>query len=353
MSAAYKINQPVKSAAGGGSADINQAQGCKYCHVHAQKPGSFQLDDLILGMKLCALAYTEDDKPDKREWHLSQLAPWKVDGDDDKFLTNHLNALGFTLDRFFSHSGVLKDLQAYDSQGYIAHNDSDVVIAFRGTNGMTDWEVDVSASKVDFEPLEDEVQGNAGCFAFCRKSNGPRVHQGFYDCVFPAFKDIEELVLPLMNSPTPRRFIVTGHSLGGAMSTIAFGYLLKCFDWAASPHQIVNISAGSPRVGDALFVNWMETEVAKLGPTKSFIARIVHDHDIVPHVPPALFGFIHVRKLCLLSETDLFINPSVEDLKVEGAKDKTINLDLVSDHMPANYHNALLRCRLESVKEEQ
>jgi len=42
---------------------------------------------------------------------------------------------------------------------------------------------------------------------------------------------------------------------------------------------------GCPRVGNPNFANWLN------GLNIGFKARIVHDKDIVPHLPPESFGF--------------------------------------------------------------
>lgn len=47
---------------------------------------------------------------------------------------------------------------------------------------------------------------------------------------------------------------------------------------------------GLPRCGDAAFATWFNQNVGGQGPAY----HAVHYHDIVPHLPPELFGFHHV-----------------------------------------------------------
>ncbi|CAJ0918625.1 unnamed protein product, partial [Mesorhabditis belari] len=79
---------------------------------------------------------------------------------------------------------------------------------------------------------------------------------------------------------------ITGHSLGGAMSTIAVNYLSINYDIPT----IYHMTFGEPRVGDSAFV---EMHDARFGGTTGYSYRVVHQNDIVPHIPPQLFSYEH------------------------------------------------------------
>lgn len=75
---------------------------------------------------------------------------------------------------------------------------------------------------------------------------------------------------------------VAGHSLGGALATLASIDLkmnLKLPD-------VRLISFGSPRVGNAVFAEWFQKSI---GPHW----RFTHNQDIVPSLPPVYMGFRH------------------------------------------------------------
>jgi len=76
---------------------------------------------------------------------------------------------------------------------------------------------------------------------------------------------------------------VTGHSLGGALATLA---ALDLRVNLGLPDVRV-VSFGSPRVGNYVFSKWFEKEI---GPHW----RFSHNRDIVPSVPPGYMGFHHV-----------------------------------------------------------
>jgi hypothetical protein len=74
-------------------------------------------------------------------------------------------------------------------------------------------------------------------------------------------------------------YIFTGHSLGGALTTLA------AFDAVTSgivnSDQILMYTFGSPRVGNGVLAKAIESAVPE-------IYRLVHWNDLVPHVPPCI-----------------------------------------------------------------
>jgi predicted lipase len=78
--------------------------------------------------------------------------------------------------------------------------------------------------------------------------------------------------------------IVTGHSLGAALSTHCVAQLTAL---GIKVDYFYNF--GSPRVGDSKFHDWFHREY------KSFMARITHWKDIVPHLPDEFWGFKHLK----------------------------------------------------------
>lgn len=117
-------------------------------------------------------------------------------------------------------------------------------------------------------------------------------------------------------------FSVTGHSLGGALSTHAVADLIH-----SGFHVDQYYSLGSPRVGDKKFYEWFNRVWGH-----GFKARVTHHRDPVPHLPYVLWGFHHL-------ETEVFYE-SNSKFKVcdETGEDKTCSnkyeLDLnVLDHL--------------------
>lgn len=80
------------------------------------------------------------------------------------------------------------------------------------------------------------------------------------------------------------KLIVTGHSLGAALSTHAVAHLIHL---GIKVDLFYNL--GSPRVGDAKFHEWFTRVYGK------FVGRIVHWKDPVPHLPFEAWGFQHLH----------------------------------------------------------
>jgi hypothetical protein len=335
-----------REASDGAAAKKGEAKGRRYCSLRASHRGGIHVDDLLLGVELASLAYTDNNPGTINNALGAREALEMLFGREnvDRPLTDLLGLRGFEADRIFSHTRLLGDLQAVDTQGFIAHSQDDIALVYRGTTGAMDWLTNLRSTKVPFQPCVEQ-NGNAGLFRSCAKqcATAPEelehglVHHGFYDAMLASRVDIDEVLLPqLRDFNRPKRLIVCGHSLGGAIATAAFGYLFQKFDFASSPHVLLFVTAGQPRFGDRQFNHWLNSEVQRLrflDSGKCSALRIVDDYDIVPTVPPRAFGMKHVGKLCLVTHRgELLIGPDAE----ESEKIQRI-ADYVNDHLPSKY----------------
>jgi triacylglycerol lipase len=84
-------------------------------------------------------------------------------------------------------------------------------------------------------------------------------------------------------APTCRRLILTGHSLGAALSELAAPDVLHSVNVRLQP-EVQNFAG--PRVGHSDFVNFFDAQI-------DVCFRVVNIWDIVPNVPPPLI-FEHV-----------------------------------------------------------
>jgi endonuclease G len=151
-------------------------------------------------------------------------------------------------------------LDRNDTQCFVAHTNSAIYVAFRGTESLNDWLADL-----DVRPIS--------------KPYG-HVHRGFaaaYDQV------ASQLVATIDALQASGKVLhLTGHSLGAAVAAIAACEL-------HGRYPIAGIyTFGQPRLGDRTTVAFFEQNYPH-----SF-HRFVFDDDIVPRVPP---GFRHVGKL--------------------------------------------------------
>lgn len=162
--------------------------------------------------------------------------------------TDFLERAGFTQLEFFLSED--KDTQAMlvESAGTTPY----AVLAFRGTEQtIGDYLTDLNIGLPPFRAAEIVV------------------HKGFREALAPVWNKIDA-ALGRLTCPV----FYTGHSLGGALATLAA---------ARRPPRAV-YTFGSPRVGNQAFVDTLAAIP---------IHRFVDDKDIVATVPPEALGFRH------------------------------------------------------------
>ncbi|MHB8974555.1 MAG: lipase family protein [Pirellulaceae bacterium] len=157
-----------------------------------------------------------------------------------------------------------------ENRGMILRNDTTLVVVFRGTRLHTRSLFDIAEVVVIDQ---DDVRTNRQFLsAVCRA--GGHVHSGF----LAAYASISDRLDAVVNRRLAHQTIwLTGHSLGGALATLAAAHL------DSTPVQGL-YTYGSPRVGDAAFVS-------VLLPHSHY--RFVHRDDWVPLVPPEILGYVH------------------------------------------------------------
>ncbi|MBN1302262.1 MAG: lipase family protein [Melioribacteraceae bacterium] len=144
-----------------------------------------------------------------------------------------------------------------------------VVVAFRGSEKkIEDWLTNADA--LPASPTEVEKG---------------KVHRGFYRD-FMGLKDqiektLSEICREVDNNCVPVYF--TGHSLGGAVATIATRELMSDGEGAC-------YTFGAPRVGDYEYFEFVKTPVY----------RIVNSSDIIPTVPPGAWTALFMKFIALL-----------------------------------------------------
>ena len=155
----------------------------------------------------------------------------------------------------------------HDRFGWVCRKDERLMITFRGTQTPGDW-----LHNLDFigEPYLP-VPGRG------------TVHQGFQLVYYAVRKNLLAIVNNMGVGCT--EILITGHSLGGALATLAMPDVLnQPFATNISP---ILYNVASPRVGHDDFQSYFDSHV-------NISYRIVNQWDVVPHVPPALAGYVHV-----------------------------------------------------------
>ena len=140
-----------------------------------------------------------------------------------------------------------------ETEGFIAQDDQVLILAFRGTVSVTDWLRNLKIARKE-SPLG-------------------KIHSGFKQGLDSVWDDpIEPLLRAAASSD--RKIWITGHSLGGALATLA----------AARAHEWLEIAGvytfGQPLVGNRRFAKLFNRRF------RDRFHRFVNDGDIVPKSLP-------------------------------------------------------------------
>ena len=210
-------------------------------------------DSSILSLARELAELTDREQIVERLKGLAALLGYAREGgetEDNALLRTALAAGGFRL------NGVLFD-GATNTQGYVAVRRPDdgpgmVVLAFRGTQQVKDWMTNLNAATTQVCSSRGAVLGN--------------VHRGFNEAFLSVHPQIDRLLAGDEDLP----LFITGHSLGGALATLATWYLNG--DSLAACYTF-----GAPRVGDTGLMDRFRTPVY----------RLVNGVDPVPFLPPS------------------------------------------------------------------
>jgi len=155
----------------------------------------------------------------------------------------------------------------YGTYGYIGTTENSIIIAFRGSESFENWLHDLDFFKTTYPGFP-----------------GLEVHEGFLSAYQAVQPTILSYVSILRKKYPNFPVYVTGHSLGGALSVLCAFDLVVTSGVPSSSISVINL--GQPRVGNSLFASKWNQLIGS-----SF--RLVNQRDLVPHVPPELFGFQH------------------------------------------------------------
>jgi len=198
---------------------------------------------------------------------------------------------------------------------YVVSAKNVAVIAFRGTDDLADWLVNLNALSM-------------------RTPHG-RVHRGFAS----TYTKLEKEVMAALQKQQPKHLWVTGHSLGGALAVVCAHRLIE--NEKLPLHGIITF--GQPMVARKRLADYLDKQLS------GRYARIVNGADIVPQVPPA---YAHCGSLLHL--TDDGIRRSKAKCPVGGAyPDEPINAREEASRPLTDHQFQALKATLKQRKESE
>jgi triacylglycerol lipase len=178
-----------------------------------------------------------------------------------------------TLKGFDPKYSEVAAFNADSSEAIVVKHEDYIVASFRGTDEIGDWLDNLNAVSV------------AGPLA--------GVHNGFYKALMDVWPDMKRAIRNFRRTGEgipDRPLWLTGHSLGGALATLAAATLIE-----ADEPFYGGYTFGAPRVGDRDFARIFNNEA------RNRFFRFQNNSDIVTRVPARLMGYSHVGGFVYIS----------------------------------------------------
>ncbi|MGB7084240.1 MAG: lipase family protein [Phormidesmis sp.] len=192
---------------------------------------------------------------------------------------------------------VLVDKGSTDTQLAVLEDPSAqlAVIVFRGSDADKDWEINLQQGtreqdwtpeekrekKEDVKEMVTDSKEMVYPATYGEPSRPVKMHSGFIS----AYLSVRDEIHRQIAQSSATRYIVTGHSLGGALATLCAVDLQYNFGDRIS---IEAYTFGSPRVGNAAFAESYNQRVPDTW-------RVVNGWDAVVGLPAPWQGYRHVE----------------------------------------------------------
>ncbi|KAB1220220.1 Lipase [Morella rubra] len=192
--------------------------------------------------------------------------------------------------KFVKYYNCWNDYQEkFSTQAIMFQNTKDnpnlIVVAFKGTDPFDPvaWQADFDLSWVEFAGVGKLHSGFCKALGMQKEYNGfpKEIEQGSDQRQF-AYYAIRERLRDMLQKNENAKFVVTGHSLGGALAVLFLTVLaIHEEEWLMDKLEGV-YTFGQPRVGDEQLGVYMKDKLTKYDVR---YLRHVYSNDIVPRAP--------------------------------------------------------------------
>jgi hypothetical protein len=159
----------------------------------------------------------------------------------------------------------IRSVESHDVNGFVGSMETSIYIVFRGSQSFSNF--------VDDFDIRTREEYCTGCL----------VHKGFYEATQSVLPDVLDEISRLQTkNPKLDDIVITGHSLGAALATIA------ALDLAKKGFHVKLINFGSPRLANSNLAEY----ISKMLPIR---LRVTNHRDPVPHLPLFALGFDHIQ----------------------------------------------------------
>ncbi|EIE21257.1 alpha/beta-hydrolase [Coccomyxa subellipsoidea C-169] len=215
--------------------------------------------------------------------------------------------------------------KALDTKLLMAWNKHTIVMAFRGTASFANALADLQAWQIAHPPARG--------FVFRHR---PRVHLGFWKSwtANGLNKRVCQRIMSILRSPDVDservKVYITGHSLGGALATLAAHELRATARSYGVDRELACYTFGAPRVGNHAFAR----EFNEVAPDTW---HIINDQDVVAKAPKFLILYKRAGHRVVINKMgDMIVRPSFIEITMRNGSSS------VAHHMLGSYQRSLL-----------
>jgi len=208
--------------------------------------------------------------------------------------------------------------QSSNNFGFVGYTRNEIVVTFRGTvvTSIKNWIKDLQFATTQLPSAPKNVE----------------VHVGF----LKSWNSLKNGIITAVGRAVERtgftKIMITGHSLGGAIGTLASVDLLSIF----RNSSISLWTYGCPRVGNSAWNAYFAT-------LNTPTARLVNNKDIVPHIPPRfVYNYHHVAtEVWYNSNAFVFCDTSGEDPACSNSLLLATSVDDHLSYFQVNLHDGI------------